>query len=265
MFRRFIAGLSSPRKVMEYRYDKWYYQFLVILLMLIISLIPITYYSLNSEILSYDVQKSIRTAFVSGEEVNYVINDNKLEYLGDGENITKIDSSYGRFIFSCGDVKIQELAASLNYIFLDDHLSVYYNTVKVVSFDYTELDNFNGIDFRLAKVDDYDFWSKVFTDVNKVFDSMSGMFVSANIIGNLILVLADVMLCIILVSLVIKFQSGEAYKNSFKMAVYISVPTLVGMVLSIMYDISIFNTIGMIISFVYAYRISFLLRFKGGI
>lgn len=265
MISRFIAGLTSPSKIIQYKDDKWYQPVLLIGLMILIALVPIIFYSLNTEMLSYQTQKDIRTTFIHQEVIEYKIEDNTLVYLKNETNFTKVTTEYGNFIFTNSDINNEHLSSGITYAFLKEDVSVYLNNILMMSYKYSELPNFNGLDFRCAKDDDYIFWDKVFNDVSMVLSSFSDAFVTFSIVSNVIILIGDVLICALLIALLIKFQAREGFSKAFKMALYACVPTFMGMVLSLLYNASIFNTLGMLWTFVFGYRISFLIRFKGGL
>ena len=265
MISRFIVGLTSPKRIIQCKDDRWYYPIAVLLLMVLLTMIPVLYYSVNTEILTYDVQKEIRTSFVHSDIVNYKIEKKKLVYLGEGDNITKVSTKHGTFIFTNGGIPTESFDMTLNYVFLREYVLVTYGNIDIDYFEYGLLRNLEGIDFRLAKVDDYDFWTRAFTDVNKILSSMEDYFIFGNVTANVLIVIGDVLLCTILLSLLLKFQTGEKYRCAFKMALYSCIPMFIGVFFSLIYNVRFLSTIGMIWSFIYAHRVSYLLRIKRGI
>lgn len=264
MIKRFVAGLTSPAKTVEYINDKWYMPLLVLLFMAIIYLIPAAYYSSTEDLLNYEMQKDIRSAFQSSEVVEYIIHDGKLEYLGNDQNKTTVDTTYGRFIFTNTDIVSSDLSKTINLVFKDEGISFVYGGVKLYYIPFSEYDQFEGLPFGLAKVDNVEFWNRVFTVANEVLESHRLSIAVGSISFNIGYMLLEIFICAFFVTLIAKMSTGLKFWKVFKLGIYISVPTFVGLFMATIYSVYALTTIGMVWTFAYAYRLSGLLRNKGG-
>lgn len=265
MIKRFIAGLTSPTKTASYIDDKWYMPILVVLFMVLLYLIPSIYYAVNDEILTYEVQREIRGDFVSGSLIEYKIENGRLIYTGSsGENSTFIDSDLGRFIFANTTIEYSQISKTVNYLFRDEGVTIIYGGLKVYFIPFADYPSCEGLDFKDAKSDDITFWNTIFTLIQQEIDNNKGYFVSATVTYNVLYLVVEILIYAVFLAFVLKMQSKISYGKAYKLSIYLTVPTFIGIFMAVIYSVYFFSIIGMLCTIVYVNKMGNVLHSRGG-
>ena len=89
ILKRLMDGLFSPGKIYYYKDDKKILTIIYFFVLVLIYAIPMTISVIYSSSLSTNFMEEIRIAFKMSEVVPYKIENNKLCFIDDGENIEK--------------------------------------------------------------------------------------------------------------------------------------------------------------------------------
>ena len=267
---RLSDSLFHPSEVLKYRVDKkivtfFYFVFLGILLM-----IPnLVLFLGNSQIFDYETRTNIRYDTYNQQNIPYKIENNKLVFTGTNEQteyFINLDTYEVTLIFTTQDsiVTSEEMYRT---IIVFDTYSFYVRTTigKIEIGKYSDYDEIEEIDFNKLNTNDQAFWNQASLVLKQVEDSYHNVIVSSMILIILLRSFGTLLLFTLFITLLNRISALNIYSfgDHFKLMVYYVTPFVIAIVLARLFQITIIEYIGLIVTFIYSLRIN-QINFKGG-
>ena len=262
MFQRIFDGLFAPSQIVHYRNDKKIVAFGVLVFFSILLMIPSVIALFMTNIMDYDSKVAIRNSFFNNIEIPYVIENNKLTFVGDTErtqyyvNIEELNTTV---CFTTQDKIILETKMLSNIIVFNTNSVYIHNNIKnYVVLYYYEYSDFYQLDFRDAKDDKYLFWDSIFSAVQKVLDNnqtlIKGISLALIVVQSFLMVIGATLL----LTLFNRIGSKNIYsfEMHWRMMIYFSGPFVLGFLFATLFNTMIFEYTGLIITLIYSLKIN---------
>ncbi|HQD92281.1 MAG: DUF1189 family protein [Acholeplasmataceae bacterium] len=251
LFRRFSSGLFSPRSIGAYINDRKLLTFLYFIILLFISILPQTIEISRMNRIPYQSQQEIREFFKTKEEIPFKVENNKLVSL---QSDVKIKS----YLLSNQILVVFSLEENINVgmrnaiVFGQNGVYFQVSTFRQTLFLYSEYQEFESLDFRNAKINNDVFWNDIFKVANIEYQKVLTYIKPGLILGLLILNSISILFFSLLLAL---FQRSTLptyrFSQVWKLAIYCSVPYVFGVVLSELFNFSLFSLLGLILMIIY--------------
>jgi hypothetical protein len=261
VFKRFRSGLFFPSEIINYRFEKKITTFLYFLILVLLSVLPSLIILLGESNLDYADKKVIREGFRT-QEIPYKIENHQLLYTGENEEdyfIVNLTDSLNIVFTSSEEVNITVSPFSIDsYIILTKNKVLYQRSLTHMDlFEYNNYTTLKNMDFIGATNDDYEFWKTVFPIVNNQIDKFS---LTTDLMNIGALVLVSLVSLLILVLLISFFQKllipFIRFSEVFQLMIYVLTPYVIGQLLGALFGISIMSFVGMIMTIIYASKLS---------
>ena len=267
---RISDSLFSPSEVLKYRVDKkivtfFYFVFLGILLM-----IPnLILFLGNSQVFDYETKTNIRFDAYNQNNIPYKIENNKLVFTGTNEQteyFINLDTYEATLVFTTQE-SIVTSEDMYRTIIVFDTYSIYLRTSigKIEIGKYSDYNEIEGIDFNKITTNDKGFWNQVSIFLAQVEDNYHSIIISSTILIIILRSFGTLVLFTLFITILNRISALNIYSfgDHFKLMVYYVTPFVIGIVLSRLFQVTIIEYIGLIVTFIYSLRIN-QINFKGG-
>ena len=262
MFKRIIDGLFYPSEIIHYRNDKKIITIGVLLFFAILLMVPSLISLFLTKPFDYDAKVAIRNSFSNNIEIPYIIENNKLTFVGDTEKTqyyVNVEEMNLTVIFSTQEQVILEknMLGSI-IVFTTDHVYLYNQIKNQRLLNYYEYPSFDSIDFRLAKNNNYQFWNQMFSIVQKVLDNNETLILSLSLVIIVFQAILMIVITTLLLTLFNRLGSNNIYSFAmhWKMMIYFSGPFVLGFLLATLFNTMIFEYVGLIVTLIYSFKIN---------
>lgn len=269
MFQRIIDGLFNPSQIVQYRNDKKIVAFFVLVFYAVLLMIPSIIALYISKPFDYDVKVAIRNSFLNNTEIPYVIENNKLTFVGETEKTQyyiNVDELNLTVCFSTQEKIILEKQMLGNVIVFDTNCVYFYNTMENITIlNYYEYDQFYQMDFRMARNDQQVFWDSMFNVIQEIIDNNDALIKSASLVIIVFQAFFLVLMVTLLLTLFNRFGSKNIYSfgTHWKLMIYFSGPFVLGFLFATLFNTMIFEYAGLIITLIYSLKINQINFIKG--
>ena len=213
--------------------------------------------------LSTNFMEEVRTAFQMSEVIPYKIENNKLTYISDGENIEKsyyvISTTNYDIYFSSSKTLPDTVNRTTSFsitktriLFTIDGVYEYRNyPTLLVTYDKY---NLNGIDFSKAKENDYKYWENIFTNLSSIINTYKNQTMWITIVSLVLISSGGLALLSLIVTIFGRFSKGNTLKFSkyWQMSIYLVTPMVFGELFATLYSMQVFYYIGLIMTLIYS-------------
>ena len=267
---RLSDSLFHPSEVLKYRVDKkivtfFYFVFLGILLM-----IPnLILFLGNSQVFDYETKTNIRFDAYNQNNIPYKIENNKLVFTGTNEQteyFINLDTYEATLVFTTQE-SIVTSEDMYRTIIVFDTYSIYLRTSigKIEIGKYSDYNEIEGIDFNKITTNDKGFWNQVSLFLAQVEDNYHSIIISSTILIIILRSFGTLVLFTLFITILNRISALNIYSfgDHFKLMVYYVTPFVIGIVLARLFQITIIEYIGLIVTFIYSLRIN-QINFKGG-
>ncbi|CCY07170.1 uncharacterized protein BN756_00489 [Coprobacillus sp. CAG:698] len=263
IIKRLMDGLFSPGKIYYYKDDKKILTTIYFFILVLIYAIPMTIGVVFSSNLSTNFMEEVRTAFQMSEVIPYKIENNKLTYISDGENIEKsyyvISTTNYDIYFSSSKTLPDTVNRASGFsitktriLFTIDGVYEYRNyPTLLVTYDKY---NLNGIDFSKAKENDYKYWENIFTNLSSIINTYKNQTMWITIVSLVLISSGGLALLSLIVTIFGRFSKGNNLKFSkyWQMSIYLVTPMVFGELFATLYSMQVFYYIGLIMTLIYS-------------
>ncbi|MCI6013952.1 MAG: DUF1189 domain-containing protein [Coprobacillus sp.] len=263
IIKRLMDGLFSPGKIYYYKDDKKILTTIYFFILVLIYAIPMTIGVVFSSNLSTNFMEEVRTAFQMSEVIPYKIENNKLTYISDGENIEKsyyvISTTNYDIYFSSSKTLPDTVNRTTSFsitktriLFTIDGVYEYRNyPTLLVTYDKY---NLNGIDFSKAKENDYKYWENIFTNLSSIINTYKNQTMWITIVSLVLISSGGLALLSLIVTIFGRFSKGNTLKFSkyWQMSIYLVTPMVFGELFATLYSMQVFYYIGLIMTLIYS-------------
>ena len=263
IIKRLMDGLFSPGKIYYYKDDKKILTSIYFFILVLIYAIPMTIGVVFSSNLSTNFMEEVRTAFQMSEVIPYKIENNKLTYISDGENIEKsyyvISTTNYDIYFSSSKTLPDTVNRASGFsitktriLFTIDGVYEYRNyPTLLVTYDKY---NLNGIDFSKAKENDYKYWENIFTNLSSIINTYKNQTMWITIVSLVLISSGGLALLSLIVTIFGRFSKGNTLKFSkyWQMSIYLVTPMVFGELFATLYSMQVFYYIGLIMTLIYS-------------
>lgn len=263
IIKRLMDGLFSPGKIYYYKDDKKILTTIYFFILVLIYAIPMTIGVVLSSNLSTNFMEEVRTAFQMSEVIPYKIENNKLTYISDGENIEKsyyvISTTNYDIYFSSSKTLPDTVNRTTSFsitktriLFTIDGVYEYRNyPTLLVTYDKY---NLNGIDFSKAKENDYKYWENIFTNLSSIINTYKNQTMWITIVSLVLISSGGLALLSLIVTIFGRFSKGNTLKFSkyWQMSIYLVTPMVFGELFATLYSMQVFYYIGLIMTLIYS-------------
>ena len=263
IIKRLMDGLFSPGKIYYYKDDKKILTTIYFFILVLIYAIPMTIGVVFSSTLSTNFMEEVRTAFQMSEVIPYKIENNKLTYISDGENIEKsyyvISTTNYDIYFSSSKTLPDTVNRAAGFritktriLFSIDGVYEYRNyPTLLVTYDKY---NLNGIDFSKAKENDYKYWENIFTNLSSIINTYKNQTMWITIVSLVLISSGGLALLSLIVTIFGRFSKGNNLKFSkyWQMSIYLVTPMVFGELFATLYSMQVFYYIGLIMTLIYS-------------
>lgn len=267
---RLSDSLFSPSEVLKYRVDKkivtfFYFVFLGVLLMIPNLIIFLG----NTQVFYYETKTNIRFDAYNQNTIPYKIENNKLVFTGVNEQteyFINLDTYEVTLVFTTQD-NIVTSNDMYRTIIVFDTSSIYLRSTigKIEIGNYSDYDEIEGIDFNKLNTGDKAFWNQASLVLSQVENNYHSVIVSSMILIIVLRSFGTLLLFTLFITILNRISALNIYSfgDHFKLMVYYVTPFVVAIVLSRLFQITIIEYIGLIVTFIYSLRIN-QINFKGG-
>lgn len=263
IIKRLMDGLFSPGKIYYYKDDKKILTTIYFFILVLIYAIPMTIGVVFSSNLSTNFMEEVRTAFQMSEVIPYKIENNKLTYISDDENIEKsyyvISTTNYDIYFSSSKTLPDTVNRTTSFnitktriLFSIDGVYEYRNyPTLLVTYDKY---NLNGIDFSKAKENDYKYWENIFTNLSSIINTYKNQTMWITIVSLILISSGGLALLSLIVTIFGRFSKGNTLKFSkyWQMSIYLVTPMVFGELFATLYSMQVFYYIGLIMTLIYS-------------
>lgn len=262
MFRRIFDGLFAPSQIIHYRDDRKIVTFGVLVFFAFILMIPSVISMFISRPLNYDVKVAIRNSFYNSIEIPYIIEDNKLVFVGETEktqyyvNIDELDLTV--CFTTQKQIILENNMLGRVVVFSSDHVYVHNALKNIRILNYYEYSGTYGLDFRLAREDNRVFWDQVFNVTQQIFDNNSKLLFGVSLTIIVVQAFLLVIISTLLLTLFNRLGSNNIYSfgKHWKMMIYFSGPFVLGFLFATLFNTMLFEYAGLIITLIYSFKIN---------
>lgn len=267
---RLSDSLFHPSEVLKYRVDKkivtfFYFVFLGVLLMIPNLIIFLG----NTQVFDYETKTNIRFDAYNQNTIPYKIENNKLVFTGANEQteyFINLDTYEVTLVFTTQD-NIVTSDDMYRTIIVFDTSSIYLKSTigKIEIGNYSDYDEIEGIDFNKLNTGDKAFWNQASLVLSQVENKYHSVIVSSMILIIVLRSFGTLFLFTLFITILNRISALNIYSfgDHFKLMVYYVTPFVVAIVLSRLFQITIIEYIGLIVTFIYSLRIN-QINFKGG-
>lgn len=262
-FKRFANGLFAPSQIGQYRQDKWYTTLFFFLILLIVSLIPVTIDAMQFDLIDWGTQRDIKRSFQNVGPIPFEIQNGKLIHSEQEESyvFTHRMQDGTLIIFNQdGSFELDPLNSSIALIFVEEGIYLQRNVVTTELLKFEEYEaTLQGLDFQDAySPNNLHFWDIVFDVMSQkaaeVKPMLTGLFVLIQASQNIFYFLLYSFIITIFQS---PMLAGKVkFLKIWQMSIYILTPYVFGSLLGILFNASIIGFIGLIMTVLYGSRMA---------
>lgn len=248
MFNRFRDSLVYPRRIIEYRKDRFLavlgYMAVFALLMLTTTILLIARFD--------TIPQNVRDSYqdnLTGVDINCILDDSVLTcdpeqtmeiFYTDTVGLMEISMGVSNDIPEASEIE----AMSLSIIFSNDVVYMYY-AGTAFEYGYDELpDSFSDIDFSLATSDPETFTNVIMDGLGEYVNSMGHIIAPflliSGFIGNILMILFVVLMNAVILKLRFKVIP---FKETFRMGVYMGTTLYILLIVNGFFGLGIFTII----------------------
>lgn len=253
---RLYDGLLHPKDVHKYSEDKCIYPIMHFIILIILILVPTIVSIIFSNPFPKEIKDDLKYAFINGQEIPYIIEDNKLKYVGTEIEKTYyyIESNYYKIYFTSYDnftpqksnVMLSFLGEKTTLIFKSDGL--YTSSSSNAIFQYKSID-FNGFSFKEAKNGSFEYYDQIFGKITKMLDYIKEQTLPIDILLATFEIASNILLLSLICTLITRInQKQYHFKKQWKLTIYLLTPFIFGELFAILFSINIIYYIGLIIT-----------------
>ena len=226
-------------------------------------------YFTNMEVFDYEVKKNIRYDLFNQEEIPYEIENGKLTFVGTNEKteyFVNIPTYNITIIFTTQNeiIKNDEMMRNIVVFYYDKiALKSYLGEIEIIK--YSELEGAEGLDFRLMRTSNRVFWEQFGDTLHALEKHYQKLIITAQISIIIIRSFGTLLLSALFLTLLgrIGFQNIYSFGDHFKLTIYFITPFVFGVLFANLFDVVLFEYIGLIVTFVYSLKIN-QINFTGG-
>lgn len=250
MYQRIKAAFFSPKQLKAYRHDRWSMVLAFLLLMTLIMTLPLAIKLSKQDVMSYETRLSIRTAFRSGENLPFKIENGTLVATSSKSAVT-VDLSFITVVVTTADAFTPSGGTTL--LLYSDHVSLAQSLMVQELFTYAEHPELEGLDLSLAHEDNADFWSTVFTVVSSTLSSFRARYLVTATLLLLVQVLVKMLFYVLVFTFLQHFFTGAlaTFGDIFRVACYCYAPTAMLTAIGNLYGVSWLYVIGLLVTLFY--------------
>lgn len=261
LLKRLSSSLFSPKDIIKYRTDRVWITFLYFILLLLLSILPMSILVFKSEAISYEVRREIITIFSGEDDIPFMIVDGKLVHdINDDTFVyTKNINSNLKVIITTSNTNTTDVTSiDTNVLLREDGVYLTQSALSIKLFDYSEYSGLNGLDFSNLKNKNDNSWNIVFNVINKEAEEIKPV---SDVIQVVMIALTELISMILISVLLAFFQSFSlsgviTFGKIWKMCIYVLAPFVIGNVLGVMFNFALLFYVGLGFSALYAASIS---------
>ena len=268
IINRLSSGLVRPKNVLSFSEDKPIITIIFIFILVVIMSIPGIIQAVLANPIDYATKTDIRESF-NKEVVPYEIKDGKLVCLASGQEPewSYVNGYYFSFLFTKSkDINKIIYYNSLyqkNYeIIVFGETSVYISLYTIVFklCDYSDISDFEGLNFTKSDPNNYDLWDPLFNGLSKIYSSYKPYVIAINTIINLVSNAISFMLMALIITFVSRFGKVGLipFSKSLKISIYFMVPYALGDFLGSISGLRLLSYIGLGFTLINVFRINFI-------
>lgn len=266
MIKRLRDGLFNPSGVIAYKNDRWWMMPIFTIFLAILGVLPNIAYTLGATKFSYDDRNHFANEFRM-EYVPFQIVDGELVNKDDNDEYVYRKKLLEKYIVQISVQSTPKVADSLTLpiIYLEKD-GVYveqalFSKEKLFSYaDYTETMN---LDLEKVISGDYEVWSKVEIVINHVLNKNFQMQSYFMLFTEFVMSALELLGLSAFLALMQKmYNSNLKFMKLWKLLIYVMSPLVVGQLINSLYGVYIAWIIGIIISMLYAAKISRQMSFE---
>lgn len=268
MISRLKISLFQPSKIANFQRDSVLTTAIYNILLVILAIIPSIILIFSSVGLDYSDKTFIRDE-IRGIEIPFQIVDYQLVKNTDKEEeYYKIEVSETiTLVFTdlpASEAKYNELNIGMVVLFTKDSAIYQSSLFEIIEVNYKDHSELKNLDFSGATNNDSSFWDSVFPIINQVIKEHS----PKNRVINTMLYFTMQLILLLITSLILAFfqrirlASIMGFGKIWQLTTYAMTPFVIFTLFGELYNFTFLSTIGFVVSYIYANRMSLALLKK---
>ena len=269
MFHRIVDGIFNPSQVINYRDDRKITTIGVLLFFSILLMIPSIISAIVVKPFGYETKVIIKDSFFNNIEIPYVIENNKLTFVGKTEKTQYYVNVEELNLTVCfttqEEIILEEKMLKNVLVFNTDSVYVYNMLENFKILNYYEYPGFFEMDFRLAKDNNRIFWQNFFDIVYDVLENYKDIILVSLIISIVGQSIISILILTTFLTIFNRLGSKNIYKFGvhWRLMLYYSGPFVLGTLLATLFNFVILQYAGLIVTLIYSFRINQINFIKG--
>lgn len=258
LLKRLSASLFAPKDVIPYRYDRWYVTAFYFIILLLISILPISIIALKQDLITYEVKQQVKDIF-AGEEIPFTIVDGILVQKDDDSGFVykKAIASGINVVATTGEFEeANNSLSTINIVFKTEGVYVIQSLLEYQILDYDDYPAIANLDLSNAsEVNNITFWNDVFAVAEQSIATYNPYIKSFTITIALIETIINLLFISLLLSVVQFFSMSHTirFHEMWKICIYLLTPYVIGSSLFIMFSNVLLYYAGFFITATYVF------------